>query len=118
MRGSGASVATANISGVIPRTSLAFTSAPALRSAAIISGEVTGAVISAVLGVAFAVSAAMNRPLTRAIALRLSTECPDSRRHLAERWGQKKALDIFKVLSFGWAILLLLSAGQQIGLAF
>src|SRR5437879_3716340 len=76
-----------------------------------------GAAISAVLGVAFAISAAMNRPLTRTFALRLSTECPDRRRHLAERWGGEKALAIFKVLSFGWAILLLLSAGQQVGLA-
>ena len=76
-----------------------------------------GAAVSTVLGVAFAVSAAMNRPLTRTFALRLSTECPDSRRHLAERWRHPKALDIFKVLAFGWAALLLLSAGQQVGLA-
>ena len=73
---------------------------------------------SAILGVAFAVSAAMNRPLTRTFALRLSTECPDRRRHLAELWRHPKALVIFKVLSFGWAVLLLLSAGQQAGLAF
>jgi intracellular septation protein A len=76
-----------------------------------------GAVVSALLGMAFAISAALNRPLTRTFALRLSTECPDRRRHLAERWRHPKALDIFKVLAFGWAVLLLLSAGQQIGLA-
>jgi hypothetical protein len=77
-----------------------------------------GAGISVVLGIAFAVSAAMNRPLTRTFALRLSAECAESRRHLAERWRHPKALDIFKVLSFGWAVLLLLSGAQQIGLAF
>ncbi|MFN2544079.1 MAG: VC0807 family protein [Actinomycetota bacterium] len=92
-------------------------------SLAMISGSpmfilLKGAGISVVLGVAFAVSAAINRPLTRTFALRLSAECAESRRHLAERWRHPKALDIFKVLSFGWAILLLLSGGQQIGLAF
>ncbi len=48
MRGLGESLATANISGVIPRISLAFTFAPALRRASSISGEVSGAVMSAV----------------------------------------------------------------------
>ena len=76
-----------------------------------------GAGMSAVLGVAFAVSAMLNRPLTRTFAVRLSAECSESRRHLAERWRHPKALDIFKVLAFGWAVLLLLSAGQQVGLA-
>jgi hypothetical protein len=92
-------------------------------SLAVVSGSpmfilLKGAGISAVLGVAFAVSAAINRPLTRTFAVRLSAECAESRRHLAERWRHPKALDIFKVLSFGWAVLLLLSAGQQVGLAF
>jgi intracellular septation protein A len=103
--------------------SLLFVSIAALSvSLSMVSGSpmfilLKGAVVSALLGVAFAISAAMNRPLTRTFALRLSTECPDSRRHLAERWRHPKALDIFKVLAFGWAVLLLLSAGQQIGLA-
>lgn len=92
-------------------------------SLAVISGSpmfilLKGAVISVVLGVAFAVSAAMNRPLTRTFAVRLAGECAESRKTLNERWRHPKALDIFKVLSFGWAILLLLSAAQQIGLAF
>lgn len=104
--------------------SLLFVSVAALSvSLSMLSGSpmfilLKGAVISAILGVAFAVSAAMNRPLTRTFALRLSTECPDRRRHLAELWRHPKALVIFKVLSFGWAVLLLLSAGQQAGLAF
>jgi intracellular septation protein A len=104
--------------------SVLFVSVAALSvSLAMLSGSpmfilLKGAVISALLGVAFAVSAAMNRPLTRTFALRLSTECPDRRRQLAESWRHPKALDIFKVLAFGWAVLLLLSAGQQIGLAF
>ena len=92
-------------------------------SMAMISGSpmfilLKGAVISVVLGVAFAVSAAMNRPLTRTFALRLTAENAESRKTLAERWRHPKALDIFKVLSFGWAILLLLSGAQQFGLAF
>jgi hypothetical protein len=91
-------------------------------SMAVISGSpmfilLKGAGMSAVLGVAFAFSAAINRPLTRTFAVRLSAECPESRRHLTERWRHPKALDIFKVLAFGWAVLLLLSAGQQVGLA-
>ena len=77
-----------------------------------------GAAISSVLGVAFAISAILNRPLTRTFAVRLSGDCVESRRKLAERWRNPKALDIFKVLSFGWAALLLVSAGQQAGLAF
>jgi hypothetical protein len=103
--------------------SLLFVTIAALSvSLAMLSGSpmfilLKGAAISAGLGVAFAISAAMNRPLTRTFALRLSTECPDRRRHLAESWRHPKALDIFKVLSFGWAVLLLLSAGQQVGLA-
>jgi intracellular septation protein A len=76
-----------------------------------------GAAISGVLGVAFAVSAVLNRPLIRTFAVRLSGDCAESRRTLRERWHQPKALDIFKALSFGWAVLLLLSAGQQVGLA-
>src|SRR5205807_3148585 len=89
---------------------------------AVISGSpmfilMKGAGISAVLGVAFAVSAMMNRPLTRTFAVRLSGDCSESRRTLTERWRHPKALDIFKVLAFGWAVLLLLSAGQQVGLA-
>jgi intracellular septation protein A len=92
-------------------------------SLAVISGSpmfilLKGAVISAVLGVAFAVSAMINRPLTRTFALRLSAECAESRRTLAEKWRHPKALDIFKALSFGWAALLLVSGGQQIAVAF
>ena len=112
------------VRGKAPTTaSLLFVTVAALSvTLALVSGSpmfilLKGAVVSALLGLAFAVSAAMGRPLTRTFALRLSTECPDRRRHLAERWGHKKALDIFKVLSFGWAVLLLLSAGQQVGLA-
>jgi hypothetical protein len=104
--------------------SLLFVTIAALSvSLTIVSGSpmfilLKGAAVSALLGLAFAVSAALNRPLTRTFALRLSTECPDRRRHLAGLWRHPKALDIFKVLSFGWAVLLLLSAGQQVGLAF
>jgi len=91
-------------------------------SMAMISGSpmfilLKGAVISVVLGTAFAVSAVINRPLIRTFAIRLTGEHAEDRRHLAERWRQPKAVDIFKVLSFGWAGLLLVSAAQQISLA-
>jgi hypothetical protein len=90
---------------------------------AVVSGSplfvlLKGAVVSMALGLAFAVSAIVNRPLTRTFALRLSSECPESRRTLAEKWCHPKAVDIFKALSFGWAALLLVSGGQQLGLAF
>jgi intracellular septation protein A len=107
----------------LPPVSLVFLGAAGLSVLlAVLSGSplfilVKGAVISAVLGVAFAVSAAMNRPLTRTVAIRLSTDCPKTRETLTERWHHPKALDIFKALSFGWGVLLLLSAVQQAAMA-
>ncbi|MDP9340988.1 MAG: DUF3159 domain-containing protein [Actinomycetota bacterium] len=76
-----------------------------------------GAVVSAILGVVFAASAAMKRPLTRYLAIRLSSEHAEGRRRLAERWRQPRALAVFCVLSVGWGILLLVQAGQQAALA-
>ena len=76
-----------------------------------------GAVVSAILGVVFALSAAMKRPLTRYLAIRLSSEHPEGRRHLAERWRNPRALAVFCVLSVGWGVLLLAQAGQQAALA-
>jgi hypothetical protein len=60
-----------------------------------------GAALSAIVGLAFAVSAAIRRPLTRTLALRLTTEHPEDRRKLAERWGHPKALAVFRTLSLG-----------------
>lgn len=76
-----------------------------------------GAVISGILGIVFAVSAAVKRPLTRYLAIRLSSEQAEGRRHLAERWRQPRALAVFCVLSVGWGGLLLVQAGQQAALA-
>jgi hypothetical protein len=76
-----------------------------------------GAVISAIVGAAFAFSAAIRRPLTRTLALRLTTEHPEDRRRLAERWGHPNALAVFRTLSMGWGILLLVTAVQQAVLA-
>src|SRR5436190_5461619 len=76
-----------------------------------------GAVISGILGIVFAVSAAMKRPLTRYLAIRLSSEHAEGRRHLAERWRHPRALAVFCVLSVGWGALLLIQAGQQAALA-
>ncbi len=76
-----------------------------------------GAVVSAILGVVFALSAAMKRPLTRYLAIRLSSEHAEGRRHLAERWRNPRALAVFCALSLGWGALLLVQAGQQAALA-
>jgi hypothetical protein len=76
-----------------------------------------GAVISALLGLAFGLSAAIGRPLTRTLALRLSAPHPEGRRHLAERWGRPGAASVFRVLSVGWGVLLLLQAAQQAAMA-
>lgn len=76
-----------------------------------------GAAISAVLGLAFALSAALRRPLTRTLALYFSTEHREERRHLAERWRHPRALRVFRVLSIGWGLWLLLSATEQTVLA-
>jgi hypothetical protein len=72
-----------------------------------------GAAISAGLGLAFALSAVVGRPLTRTLALRLSTEHREARLRLAERWGHPRALRVFRILSLGWGVLLLASAAQQ-----
>jgi len=72
-----------------------------------------GAVVSALLGVAFALSAAVRRPLTRTIAVRFGASHPEGRRRLAERWGHPSVAQVFRVLAFGWGVLLLLQAVEQ-----
>jgi len=76
-----------------------------------------GAVISGALGVGFALSALIKRPLTRTLAIRLSTSHPELRRRLAERWRHPRVLDVFCVLSVGWGVLLLMQGAQQAVLA-
>jgi hypothetical protein len=76
-----------------------------------------GAVVSVILGVVFAVSAALRRPLTRYLAIRLSSQHAEGRRHLAERWRNPRALAVFCVLSVGWGALLLVQGAQQAALA-
>jgi hypothetical protein len=78
---------------------------------------VKGAAMSAILGLAFAISALIRRPLTRTLALRLSSDHPEGRRRLAERWGHPKAHAVFCTLSVAWGALLLAMAGQQAALA-
>jgi hypothetical protein len=75
------------------------------------------AVMSGSLGVAFAVSAIIGRPLTRTLALRLTADHPERRRHLAERWSHPQAHAVFRTLSVAWGLLLLGMAGQQTALA-
>jgi hypothetical protein len=76
-----------------------------------------GALVSGLLGLAFTVSAVVHRPLTRTLALRLSAEHAEHRRHLAERWGHPRAVAVFRTLSTGWGLLLLAAAGQQLAMA-
>jgi hypothetical protein len=78
---------------------------------------VKGAAMSAILGLAFAISALIRRPLTRTLALRLSSDHPEGRRRLAERWRHPKAHAVFCTLSVAWGALLLAMAGQQAALA-
>jgi len=75
-----------------------------------------GAALSGTLGVAFAVSAVLRRPLTRTIAILLFAEHAIGRRLLADRWGHPRALSVFRTLSFGWGVLLVLSALQQLAM--
>jgi hypothetical protein len=76
-----------------------------------------GAVVSGALGIGFGLSALVRRPLTRTLAIRLSTSHPEVRRRLAERWRHPRVLDVFCVLSAGWGILLLVQGAQQAVLA-
>jgi hypothetical protein len=78
---------------------------------------VKGAVVSVLMGIAFAISALIRRPLTRTLAIRLSSDHAEGRRNLAERWRHPVALRVFCALSIGWGILLLVSGIQQAALA-
>ncbi|HEY1331798.1 MAG TPA: VC0807 family protein [Actinomycetota bacterium] len=78
---------------------------------------VKGAAGSAVLGLAFAVSAAVRRPLTRTLAIHLTSDHHEERRHLAERWRHPRALSVFRTLSLAWGALLLVTAVQQLTMA-
>jgi len=72
-----------------------------------------GAVVTGGIGLAFAVSAVIRRPLTRTLAITLSSDHHEGRRHLAERWRQPLAHSVFCTLSAGWGVWLLASAAQQ-----
>jgi hypothetical protein len=72
-----------------------------------------GAVVSGMLGIAFGYSALIRRPLTRWLAVSMSTEKADARAQLTRRWRHPKALSVFRWLSAGWGLLLLLLGIQQ-----
>jgi hypothetical protein len=76
-----------------------------------------GAVLTALIGLAFAISALIRRPLTRTLAVTLSTDCAHARKRLAGVWAHPTATSAFRTLAAGWGILLLLSATQQAILA-
>jgi hypothetical protein len=95
-------------------TGLSIALAVWLRSPMFILAK--GAVLTGLMGVAFLISAAVRRPLTRTFALLLSEECRHARRAKALAWAHPKVTAVFRVLAVGWAILLLVSAGQQAAL--
>src|SRR3989475_13063803 len=99
----------------LPSTGLAVGLATWLPSPVFILAR--GGVTSAAMGLAFALSALLGRPLTRTMALHLSSDQWEGRRRLAERWGHPKATSVFRMLAVGWGVLLLLLGGQQILMA-
>jgi intracellular septation protein A len=108
--------------GVNPASIVFALSAGASALLALWSGSplfvlMKGAVVSVALGAAFAVSAAVGRPLIRLVAIALSVSGREARHRLAERWGHPSATDVFRVLSIGWGLLLLVQGGQQAVLA-
>jgi hypothetical protein len=96
-------------------TGVSVTLAMWLRSPLFILAK--GAALTALVGVAFTVSALIRRPLTRTLALTLSTECAQTRKRLAGVWSHPTATSAFRTLAIGWGLLLLLSATQQAVLA-
>ena len=101
--------------GFVAMTAVSVSLAMWLRSPMFILAR--GAVVSALVGSAFAVSAFVRRPLTRTLALHLSTDQGEDRRALAEKWRHPKAMQVFCTLSAAWGVLLLITAGQQLTLA-
>jgi len=99
----------------IPSTGLSVGLATWLHSPVFILAR--GGVTSAAMGVAFALSALLGKPLTRTMALHLSSDQHEGRRRLAERWGHPTATSVFRMLAVGWGVLLLLMGGQQVLLA-
>jgi hypothetical protein len=77
-----------------------------------------GAVTTAIVGAAFGISALIRRPLTRTLAVTLSSDHGETREALRRRWAHPSAIAVFCTLSAGWGVLLLASAAQQAALAF
>ena len=99
----------------IPSTGLSVGLAAWLHSPVFILAR--GGVTSAAMGLAFGLSALLGRPLTRTMALHLSSDQQEGRRRLAQRWGHPKATSVFRILALGWGVPLLLMGGQQVLLA-
>lgn len=99
----------------IPSTGLSIGLAAWLHSPVFLLAK--GGVTSAAMGLAFGLSAALRRPLTRTMALHLSSNHGEGRRRLAERWGRPEAMRVFRWLAVGWGVLLVLMGGQQILMA-
>jgi Intracellular septation protein A len=99
----------------LPMTAIGIGLAAVLHSPVFILAK--GGVTSAMMGIAFAISAFIGRPLTRTMALHLSSDRKESRTRLAERWAGPEAHAVFCILSIGWGLLMLAIGGQQIILA-
>src|SRR2546427_10275804 len=99
----------------IPSTGLSVGLATWLHSPVFILAR--GGVTSAAMGMAFALSGLLGRPLTRTMALHLSSDQHEGRRRLAERCGHPRGTNVFRMLAVGLGVLLLLLGGQQILMA-
>jgi intracellular septation protein A len=99
----------------LPMTALGIGLSAMLHSPVFILAK--GGVTSALMGIAFTISAFIGRPLTRTMALHLSSDLHEGRRRLAQRWAEPRAHDVFCMLSIGWGLLMLAIGGQQIVLA-
>jgi intracellular septation protein A len=99
----------------LPMTAVGIGLAATLHSPVFLLAK--GGVTSGLMGLAFAISAIVGRPLTRTMALHLSSDHQEARRRLAERWSHPKAHAVFRILAVGWGLLMLATGGQQILMA-
>lgn len=99
----------------LPMTAAGIALAATLHSPVFILAK--GGVTNAIMGLAFAISALIGRPLTRTVALQLSSDHPESRRRLAEGWSHPRTMRVFRILAVGWGLLMLGMGGQQVLLA-
>jgi hypothetical protein len=99
----------------LPMTAIGVGLAALLHSPVFILAK--GGVTTVLMGLAFGFSAIVGRPLTRTMALHLSSDHHEARRRLAERWHHPMTTSVFCVLAVAWGVFMLAMGGQQIFLA-